>query len=103
MKYTPKYIRKTLKKTISEISLNPQAFSKYPEKDFSRTRKLPFEKVVNSVLSMSCKDLKCELMDIFEFDDEGNIKVNNEQINDENIDEVNEAMNNCPVGAISEE
>ena len=42
-------------------------------------------------------------IDIFEFDDEGNIKVNNEQINDENIDEVNEAMNNCPVGAISEE
>ena len=69
MKYTPKYIRKTLKKTISEISLNPQAFSKNPEKDFSRTRKLPFEKVVNSVLSMSCKDLKCELMDIFEFDE----------------------------------
>ena len=69
MEYTPKYIRKTLKKTISEISSNPQSFSKNPEKDFSRTRKLPFEKVVNSVLSMSCKDLKCELMDIFEFDE----------------------------------
>ena len=68
MKYTPKYIRKTLKKTISEISLNPQAFSKNPEKDFSRSRKLHIEKVVNSVLSMSCKDLKCEIMDIFEFD-----------------------------------
>ncbi|MBQ3474854.1 MAG: ferredoxin [Bacilli bacterium] len=54
------------------------------------------------------KCLRCGMctgtaMDIFEFDDEGNIKVNNEQINDENIDEVNEAMNNCPVGAISEE
>ena len=48
------------------------------------------------------KCLRCGMctgtaMDIFEFDDEGNIKVNNEQINDENIDEVNEAMNNCPV------
>ena len=54
------------------------------------------------------KCLRCGMctgtaMDIFEFDDEGNIKVNNEQINDENIEEVNEAMNNCPVGAISEE
>ena len=68
MEYTPKYIRKILKKTISEISSNPQVFSKNPEKDFRRTRKLPFEKVVNSILSMSCKDLKCELMDFFEFD-----------------------------------
>lgn len=54
------------------------------------------------------KCLRCGMctgtaMDIFEFDDEGNIKVNNEQINDDNIEEVNEAMNNCPVGAISEE
>ena len=54
------------------------------------------------------KCLRCGMctgtaMDIFEFDDEGNIKVNNGQINDENIEEVNEAMNNCPVGAISEE
>lgn len=68
MEYTPKYIRTILKKTISDISSNPQIFSKNPEKDFSRTRKLPFEKVVNSVLTMSCKDLKCELMDFFEFE-----------------------------------
>lgn len=67
MEYTPKYIRKILKKTVSEISSNPQVFSNNPEKDFSRTRKLPFEKVVNFVLSMSCKDLKCELMDIFNY------------------------------------
>jgi len=32
---------------MSEISSNPQIFSKNPEKDFSRARKLPFEKVVN--------------------------------------------------------
>ena len=68
MEYTPKFIRKTLKKTISGISSNPQFFSKNPEKDFSRTRKLPFEKVVNSILTMSCKDLKCELMDFFGFE-----------------------------------
>lgn len=41
--------------------------------------------------------------DLFEFDDEGNIKVNNEQINEENIEEVKEAKNSCPVGAISED
>ena len=68
MKHTVKYIKKVLKKTISEISENPQIFAKCPEKDFSRTRKLPFEKVMKSILSMSCMDLKCELMDIFNFD-----------------------------------
>ena len=41
--------------------------------------------------------------DVFQFDDEGNIKVNNEIINDENIDGVNEAMNSCPVSAIGKE
>lgn len=41
--------------------------------------------------------------DLFEFDDEGNIKVNNEQINEENIEEAKEAKKSCPVGAISED
>ena len=41
--------------------------------------------------------------DIFAFDDEGNIKVNNELINEENINEVNDAVNSCPVTAISKE
>lgn len=54
------------------------------------------------------KCLRCGMctgiaMDIFEFDDEGNIKVDNESINEDNIEEVNEAKNSCPVGAISEE
>ena len=41
--------------------------------------------------------------DVFEFDDEGNIKVNNDIMNEENIESVNEAMNSCPVNAISKE
>ena len=41
--------------------------------------------------------------DLFEFDDEGNIKVNNEKINEENIEEARDAKNSCPVGAISED
>ena len=39
--------------------------------------------------------------DVFQFDDEGNIKVNNEKIN--NLDEVMEAVSSCPVTAISKE
>lgn len=40
---------------------------------------------------------------LFEFDDEGNIKVNNEKINEENLEEVRDAKNSCPVGAITED
>ena len=38
--------------------------------------------------------------DVFEFDDDGLAKANNEKINEENEDEVKEAINSCPVGAI---
>lgn len=38
--------------------------------------------------------------DVFSFDDEGNINVNNDAINEENISEVKEASNSCPVSAI---
>lgn len=52
------------------------------------------------------KCLRCGMctgiaMDIFEFDDEGNIKPNNDLITDENKEDVEAAMSNCPVGAIS--
>ena len=39
--------------------------------------------------------------ELFEFNDEGDIKVNNEIINEENKSEAEEAKNSCPVGAIS--
>ena len=53
------------------------------------------------------KCLRCGMctgiaMDIFEFDDDGNIKVENEKINEENKEDVEAAKNNCPVGAIEE-
>ena len=41
--------------------------------------------------------------DVFSFDDEGNIKVNNEIIDEGNTDSVNDAMNSCPVTAIGKE
>ena len=42
----------------------------------------------------------CE--EVFEFSDEGDIKVNNEKITEDNKEEVKEAKENCPVGAIEE-
>lgn len=41
--------------------------------------------------------------DIFDFDDDGLAKVNNDNINDENEEEAEEAVNSCPVGAIEKE
>jgi len=38
--------------------------------------------------------------DVFSFDDEGNIKVNNDIISGDNIDSVKEAESSCPVSAI---
>ena len=44
MNITTKNIKKALKKTVKEISSNPQIFAKKPDKDFGRKRKLPTEK-----------------------------------------------------------
>lgn len=54
------------------------------------------------------KCLRCGMctgtaMDVFEFDDEGNIKINEENITEENKESIEDAINSCPVGAISKE
>ncbi len=65
MTYTPKNIKKTLKRCINEISARFQMFAKNPGKDFTRERKLPFKQVLKSVLSMTGKSIRGELMDYF--------------------------------------
>ena len=65
MKYTPKTIKRALKRCINKISEHPEVFAKNPEKDFTRVRKLPFKQVLKSVLSMTGKSIRGELMDYF--------------------------------------
>ena len=65
MKHTPKSIKRTLKRCIKELSSHPELYCKNPGKDFTRKRKLPLEQVVKSVLSMTGKSLRGELMDYF--------------------------------------
>ena len=65
MAYTPKTIKRALKRCINEISEHPKVFSRNPEKDFTRVRKLPFKQVIKSVLSMTGKSLSGELMEYF--------------------------------------
>lgn len=66
MNYTPKKIKRVLKNCINELSDAPELFAKNPDRDFSRTRKLPFKQMVKIVLSMTDKSICGELMDLFE-------------------------------------
>ncbi len=66
MTYTPKSIKRSLKRCINEMSAHPQMFAKNPGKDFTRERKLPFKQVLKSVLSMTGKSIRGGLMDYFD-------------------------------------
>ena len=64
----PKHIKKLL---MSEIETAANASEKYcskPGRDFSRKRKLSFQKVVESIIGMGSKGLTNELIDIFNND-----------------------------------
>ncbi len=65
MKYTPKKIKKIFKECVKNLSFQRSLFVKNPSKNFVRRRKLSFENVVNTILSMSSKTLKVELMQYF--------------------------------------
>ena len=67
MKHTVKTIKRTLKKCINETSSNYKLYSKNPTKDFTRERKISFESVLKSVLSMTGKSLCSELTEYFNF------------------------------------
>lgn len=66
MNYTPKKIRRILKKQIKIMSEHPELYAKNPGKDFTRKRKLPFQKTISTILSLTGKSLSNELLDIFE-------------------------------------
>lgn len=65
MNYTPKNIKKALRQVIDDISAKPELFAKDPLRDFTRKRKLPFKRVVESFFSMTSKSLGGELLDYF--------------------------------------
>lgn len=70
MKYTPKNLKKLLENQVLQISGSASLYCKNPDKDFTRNRKLPFEKVIKFMLTKSGKSLNCELMDFFNFSSE---------------------------------
>ena len=64
MKYNEQ-IKNLLDDVIADMTNNKTSFVKNPEKDFTRDRKLPFDKVIKIVLSMKGNTLNKELYDFF--------------------------------------
>ena len=55
---------------------------------------------VNKERCLGCGMCVGSVPEVFEFDDDGLAKANNDNITEENKNEVEEAINSCPVSAI---
>ena len=58
-------IKRKLDAAISQISASASRFSKHPQKDFRRKRKLPFQKVLECILALEGGTLSTELLKHF--------------------------------------
>ncbi len=63
MKNYPVYLRNMLNSVIREMTKYPEMFCRNPGKDFTRNRKLPFEKVLSLLLKMGGHSLRDEMLD----------------------------------------
>ena len=61
------HVKNKLSSFIHEMATAPWLFSKNPEVDFSRNRKLDFVSTIQFLLSMESGSLKKELLDYFQF------------------------------------
>lgn len=67
MKNYPKHINNTLRSVIREMAKHPEDFCRCPEKDFTRNRKLPFEKLLTLLVKMGGHSLRDEMLDCLDF------------------------------------
>ena len=67
MKNYPKYIKNTLHSVIRDMSKHPEDFCRCPGKDFTRDRKLPFEKLLTLLVKMGGHSLRDEMLDCLDF------------------------------------
>ena len=63
-----KRIKSTLNKCIKTVCQSPSQYCRNPEKDFTRKKKLPMDKVIKTVLGFSSKSLSNEIIDVFSGD-----------------------------------
>lgn len=59
-----KQIKRKRDAAISQLSAAPSWFSKHPEKNFRRNRKLPFRKMFECILTMEGGTLSTELPNV---------------------------------------
>jgi hypothetical protein len=64
----PNVVKETLTSLMTEMSASPVLFVKNPEKDFTRKRKLPFETVMQLLLSMGGNSIYKELLEAQGYD-----------------------------------
>ena len=69
MKNCPKYIKNTLHSVIRDMAKHPEDFCRCPGKDFTRGRKLPFEKLLTLLVKMGSHSLRDEMLDCLVFED----------------------------------
>lgn len=62
-----KNLKTSLSNLICEMNQNRKEFVKDPDKDFTRTRKLDFEKLLESILVMGSNTLQKELYELFDY------------------------------------
>lgn len=65
MKRRPKQIRAKLVDLVQKMSEHPETYIRRPGKDFSRKRKLPFEKMIGTLLCLKGGSLTCEMLYAF--------------------------------------
>lgn len=68
MKDYPNFTKETLTYLIMEMSASPALFVKDPERDFTRKRKLPFETMMQLLLSMGGNSIYKELLEAQGYD-----------------------------------
>ena len=61
-------IRNALDDAVRNVCIDPSVYAKNPEKDFSRTRKLPLESLVRFMLSSYTESVPKELLKFFRYD-----------------------------------
>lgn len=64
----PEQVKNSLLEIISGMAAHPQDFSKHPESDFTRNRKLDFSTLLHLIISMEAGTTKNELLKFFSYD-----------------------------------
>lgn len=62
-------VKSTFNKIIDEMSQNPAPYVKNPDKDFTRTRKFGFQKLLSFLVSIESGNINHELLKFFNYDD----------------------------------